>query len=207
MSKKNIFLKAFLAGIMIGIGGTVYLMLGRGILGTLLFAVGLFAICTLDYYLFTGKVCYALDNDGEYILNLSFIWLGNIFGTYFVSLIEHFTRQYKDLKAIASYAVETKLNDNLLSIFFLAFLCNILIYLAVEEYKSNKHELGKYLGIIFGVVVFIVCGFEHCVANMYYFSIADAWSFKALLYILVMTLGNACGGLFIPLIKKFIKEK
>ena len=76
---------------------------------------------------------------------------------YFVSLIEHFTRQYKDLKVIASLSVETKLNDNLLSIFFLAFLCNILIYLAVEEYKSNKHELGKYLGIIFGVVVFIVC--------------------------------------------------
>lgn len=206
MNKKDVFLKAFLAGIMIGIGGTVYLMVG-GIIGALLFAVGLFAICTLDYYLFTGKVCYSLENDGEYIFNLSFIWLGNIFGAYFVSLIEHFTRQYKALNEAATFVVNNKLNDNLLSIFFLAFLCNILIYLAVEEFKSNKHELGKYLGIIFGVVVFIVCGFEHCVANMYYFSIADAWSFKALLYILVMTLGNACGGLFIPLIKKFIKEK
>lgn len=206
MNKKDIFLKAFLAGIMIGIGGTVYLMVG-GVLGALLFAIGLFAICTLDYYLFTGKVCYCLDNDGDYIFNLSFIWLGNIFGTFFVSLIEHFTRQYHTLKEVATLIVNNKLNDNLLSIFFLAFLCNILIYLAVEEYKNNKHELGKYLGIIFGVVVFIVCGFEHCVANMYYISIADAWSFKALLYILIMTLGNACGGLFIPLIKKFIKEK
>ena len=50
-----------------------------------------------------------------------------------------------------------------------------------------------------GVIVFILCGFEHCVANMFYFSAANMWSGKALLYMLVMTLGNACGGVIIPL--------
>ena len=82
----------------------------------------------------------------------------------------------------------------------------MLIYLAVEEYKSNPHEIGKYLGILFGVVVFIICGFEHCVANMYYISIADLWSLKALLYVFIMTIGNACGGLLLPLVKRGINN-
>ena len=50
----------------------------------------------------------------------------------------------------------------------LAVFCNVMIYIGVEGYRSNPHELGKYLALFFGVCVFILCGFEHCVANMYY---------------------------------------
>ena len=52
--------------------------------------------------------------------------------------------------------------------------------------------------------VFILCGFEHCVANMYYFSVAGMWSGKTLLYLLVMTLGNAVGGVVFPVIRRVI---
>ncbi len=55
-----------------------------------------------------------------------------------------------------------------------------------------------------GVMVFILCGFEHCVANMYYFSVAGMWSGKTLLYLLVMTLGNAVGGVVFPVIRRVI---
>ena len=51
-----------------------------------------------------------------------------------------------------------------------------MIYIGVEGYRSNPHELGKYLALFFGVCVFILCGFEHCVANMYYFTMGGAWS-------------------------------
>jgi formate/nitrite transporter FocA (FNT family) len=77
-----------------------------------------------------------------------------------------------------------------------------MIYIAVEGYRTIPHEVGKYLAILFGVTVFILCGFEHCVANMYYFTVGKAWSAKAALYILVMTLGNALGGVSIPLLRK-----
>ena len=76
---------------------------------------------------------------------------------------------------------------------------SILMFIAVDGFKNNPHEVGKYIGIFLGVTVFILCGFEHCVANMFYFSAANAWSGKALLYLLVMTLGNTCGGVSIPL--------
>ena len=83
-----------------------------------------------------------------------------------------------------------------------AIFCNLLIYIAVENYKNNPHPLGKYMGIMMGVIVFIVAGFEHCVANMFYFSVANAWSLHTCLYLLIMTLGNLVGGVLPELAKK-----
>lgn len=71
-----------------------------------------------------------------------------------------------------------------------------------ESYKNNPHPLGKYMGIMMGVIVFIVAGFEHCVANMFYFSVANAWSLHTCLYLLIMTLGNLVGGVLPELAKK-----
>ena len=82
-----------------------------------------------------------------------------------------------------------------------------MIYIAVEGYKSSQHEIGKYLAIFFGVTVFVICGFEHCVANMYYFTVGQAWNLNTALYLLVMTAGNAVGGIFIPLMRKLIDLK
>ena len=105
----------------------------------------------------------------------------------------------------AAAVCQTKLGQGLLSAFILAIFCNIMIFIAVEGYKSIPHELGKYLAIFFGVTVFVVCGFEHCVANMYYFTVGKAWSMETGLYLLVMTAGNALGGVSVPLLRKMIK--
>ena len=102
----------------------------------------------------------------------------------------------------------TKLGDSLLSVLVLAIFCNILIYIAVEGYRSIPHELGKYLAVFFGVTVFVVCGFEHCIANMYYFTAAGAWfgsgagMTNPFVFILVNTLGNVVGGLLIPAVTR-----
>ena len=76
----------------------------------------------------------------------------------------------------------------------------------MDGYANNPHELGKYLSLFFGIVTFILCGFEHCVANMYYFSMAGAWSLKTLGYVLVMTLGNAAGGVLLPLLRAWYRK-
>ncbi|MCM1441307.1 MAG: formate/nitrite transporter family protein, partial [Roseburia sp.] len=94
-----------------------------------------------------------------------------------------------------------------LSLFILGVLCNILIFIAVDGFKNNPHELGKYLSLFFGVTVFILCGFEHCVADMFYFTAAGAWSADALVRLLVITLGNAVGGVLLPLCREWLKEK
>ena len=201
------FTGGILAGISISLGGTVFLLCDSKIVGALFFTVGLFCVCVFGFNLFTGKVCYVFDNDIKYALMLPVIWLGNLVGALFTAVIEKFTRLAPDLTEKAASVCETKLSQGLLSAFILAFLCDIMIYIAVEGYKSSQHEIGKYLAIFFGVTVFVICGFEHCVANMYYFTIGNAWSWNAALYMLVMTLGNAVGGVFIPLLRKIINGK
>jgi len=65
--------------------------------------------------------------------------------------------------------------------------------------------VGKYLAVFLGVIVFILCGFEHSIANMYYFAVAG-WTLKALGYLGLMILGNAVGGVCIPLCVKLVKK-
>ena len=206
MNTLIVFAYSVLAGVAISLGGTANLSVDNRVIGAFLFAVGLFTICTFALNLFTGRVIYVLEKDRRYALNLLPIWLGNLLGTFLTAQAELLTRHGALLQERAIALCQPKLNDSIVSIFILSVLCNILVCIAVDGFKRNKHEVGKYLSIIFGVMVFILCGFEHCVANMYYFSVAGMWSWKTLGYVLVMTLGNALGGLLIPALR-LLKEK
>ena len=123
--------------------------------------------------------------------------LGNFMGAYAVGRVMLFTRFKDSLLTKAVTVANLKLNDNLLSIFILSMFCGMLIYIAVNCYKKINTEIGKYFPIFLCVMVFILCGFEHCVANMLYFTVAQAWSWNTLLYVLVMVLGNSVGSIII----------
>lgn len=196
------FVPAVMAGICIAVGGTVFLSLESKVLGAFLFTVGLFSICVNGFNLFTGKVGYALSNPPSYLVYLLNVWLGNLVGTWLVATLLSFTRVGSALQAKAAALCEVKLADSALSVFVLAIFCNLLMYIAVDGFKNNSHEVGKYLGLFMGVVVFILCGFEHCVANMFYFSMANVWDLHTLCWLLIMTAGNAVGGLLIPTARK-----
>ena len=205
MKTLKTFVSGVLAGMSIGFGGVVFLSLDNRIIGAALFTIGLFTVCTFGLNLFTGKVCYALENSKSYNLALPIIWLGNLVGTGITALIVNFSR----IDGISEKAAElcaTKLDDSILSLFLLGVLCNIFIYIAVEGYKNNPHELGKYLSLFFGVMVFILAGTEHCVADMFYFWLSG-WSVDAVLRILVITLGNAAGGILFRTLHRFISSK
>lgn len=195
------FLYAIMGGICIALGGTAYLCTENNIIGAFLFTIGLFTICTMGFNLYTGKVSYAFENKLTYIAELIFVWLGNLAGTAFAAWLLGLTRIGSDIAGKAVKICSTKLNDNLLSMFVLAIFCNLLIFIAVDEFNTNKHIAGKYLGLLFGVVAFIFCSFEHSIADMFYFSVAGLWSLKTLGYLIIITLGNAVGGLLVPAIR------
>ena len=202
----EILIKSILAGIMIGIGGTIYLSLDNKIVGSILFAIGLFIIVVYSFNLYTGKMGYLINNfTKKYIRELIITLIGNFIGTFFVGFVLRYTRIYTSISDKAKGLVDIKLNDTLISILILSFFCGILMYLAVNTYKEVK-DIGKYLAVFLGVIVFILCGFEHCIANMYYFSVSSTWSLNTLLYLLVMILGNSLGGILIPLCNKVIKK-
>ena len=203
MNRFKVFLSAVLAGLCVGFGGLVYLQVENRVFGAALFTIGLFFICSLGFHLFTGKVCYVFRNDRDYALNLPLIWLGNLLGTGLTAGAASLTRSVSLLRENAMALCQVKLGDGLLSLFFLGMLCNIFIYLAVEGYARNPHELGKYLSLFFGVMVFILAGTEHCVADMFYFWMAGAWSGRAFLCVLVISLGTAVGGILFATLHRF----
>lgn len=190
------FLNAVLAGIAIGIGGVVYLGLENRIAGSLLFTIGLYGIVLNHLDLYTGKIGYAVNHSPGYLIEMGATWWGNLCGAVLVGTMVAFTRLKTAEAAMKLCAV--KLDDTCLSVLILSVFCGILMYIAVDGYKSVKNPVILFLG----VSVFILAGFEHCIANMFYFTIAGAWSAKAVGYILLMTLGNSMGGMLIPLVIK-----
>lgn len=191
---------------MIAIGGTVFLSIENKVIGTSLFSIGLFGVLIYSLNLYTGKIGYLITNFNlKYVKELAITIIGNFIGACSVGFILRYTRIYDNIYSKALILANTKLNDNLLSIFILSIFCGLLMYFAVNGFKKQT-DFGKYLVVYLGVAVFILCGFEHCIANMYYFSVADIWSLKTLGYTGIMVLGNSLGSFIIPLCNLVIKE-
>ena len=218
MKKKSaLFLYAILAGFCIGLGGMVFLKLkdafpGGNVVGALLFTIGLFTVCTRGYALFTGKACYLFDNRlPAYLGDLVLIWVGNLLGVMLLAGLEGLTSMTGEagIQTVAAGLVEGKMAASYLGLFVLGILCNIFIFIAVDGYKNNPHQVGKYLALFLGVSIFILCGTEHSVADMYYWAVSGVLydqPGESFLRLLVISLGNVVGGIFFHLVEKW-KER
>ena len=214
----GLFLYAILAGFCIGLGGTVFLKLkdafpGGNVVGALLFTIGLFTVCTRGYALFTGKACYLFDNPlPAYLLDLLVFWVGNLLGAMLIAGLEHLTGMVggeTGIDATAAALVEGKMGATYLGLFVLGILCNICIFIAVNGYANNPHQVGKYLALFLGVSIFILCGTEHSVADMYYWAVSGVLydqPGESFLRLLVISLGNVVGGIFFHLVEQW-KER
>lgn len=217
MSENSFFVRsgktlinAVLSGIFIGIAGTVCLACRSFTLGAFLFSFGLLMILCNGFKLFTGAVGYlAVQNKASflpYLWTLLVIWLGNLAGCFLVGSAIRMTRSATALGIVnkAAAMCEVKGADTPSSLLILAFFCGILMYLAVDTFKRQEvAPVIRLITVILCVSVFILSGFEHCIANMYYFSVAGAWNTKMFLLLLLMTLGNSLGGMFLPAADKF----
>ena len=205
MKAVRTFAYGVMAGFFVSIGGTAFLSIENRVVAALFFTTGLFAISNYGFNLFTGKVCYLLDNGPGYLWDLALIWLGNLGGTLIATALLGLTRVHPALAETAAPLVAAKLGDGLLSVFVLSVFCNVLIFIAVDGYRIIPDALGKYLALFLDVAVFAISGFEHCVANMYFISLTGSWSADAVLFIIVNTVGNSLGGLLVPAVKKIFK--
>ena len=199
MKKLADFLYAIMAGAFIDMGGVVFLSLNNKIVGAFMFSLGLFAVCTLKYNLFTGKVGYLFCNDVKtYLPWCLMVWVGNLVGSIIVAELVRLTRVAPGIIEKSTKLVQVKADDTLISLFVLGIFCNIMVVHAVDQYLNNPHEIGKYLGIIMSIMVFILCGFEHCIADMFYIQMARMWNSQTIIALIVITLGNVLGGILIP---------
>ena len=82
-----ILLNGIYAGIMIAVGGTIYLSIANQVVGAILFAIGLLTICVYKMNLYTGMIGYLLENKLGYLKTLIFTLLGNLLGTIITALL------------------------------------------------------------------------------------------------------------------------
>ena len=205
MERARQLVSAILAGMLIGMGGTVFLSQSNPVVGSFLFAIGLYTIVAFQLHLFTGKIGYTPFQKPIYIIELAITWFGNLLGTGLTALMVKNSRIGAPLVEKVLGVAQTKLSDNFLSIFLLAIFCGMLMFIAVDCYRNVQGSTLKFIGVFVPVMVFILSGFEHVIANMYYFSLAGAWSAHCVMSIIVMTIGNAVGGMLIPMYLKIFK--
>ncbi len=189
---KNLML-GIVAGILISIGGSVFLASDNKYAGAVLFTVALLCICIRGYGLYTGKIGFlVLSHKKEDISSTFLALLGNFIGTLVCGLAVRFA-----IPALGDKALEMctlKLAQTFPSTLIRGIFCGILMYLAVAIYRENKNIVG----ILFCVPVFIISGFEHSIADLFYFSASGIVSIQATGFLWTVILGNTIGGMLIP---------
>lgn len=194
------YIRGVSAGLCISIGGLVYLSCDIKYIGALLFSVALLTICMFTLSLYTGKVGYMAESHTKKdFLGLLGCLLGNLTGCVGFGFISSlvFTKQAEAARIIC----EAKLAQSIPEALIKAFFCGVLMYVAVWIYKSK----GSVAGIFVCVPVFILAGFEHSVANMFYMSVAGLYSINSLAYVMLIVVGNSIGGLFVPVMEKLAR--
>ena len=206
----NTLILATAAGLCIGVGGIVFLMQENKFAGAFLFAVGLLTILVFKLNLFTGMVGYLTERMAEkswgYLITLALVWTGNFLGTAAAAGLIRLTRIGDGIAAKSEMLVQTKIDDSWYSLLILGVFCGLLMFIAVDTYKKNieKKDFLCCIAVFMGVMVFILAGFEHSIADMFYFVLSGRLK-DAIPALLLITLGNAIGGNLIPIVQKLTK--
>ena len=239
MPAGRMFVAAMLAGAFIGFGAMFFCLFTSDSSlpfavqragGGACFCLGLVLVLCCGAELFTGNslmVCSLFSKKigaGQLARNWAIVWLGNLAG----SLVVVFLVCASQMGAMNGGAVGTTMVNVASSkaslapatIFAKGILCNVLVCLAVWIGFSARSVVDKVLGIFLPITAFVACGFEHCVANMFFLPTgllmksagfgtavanAGALDVTAILYNLsAATVGNIIGGVLVGLAYWFV---
>lgn len=191
-----------LAGILIAIGGSVFLACENRYVGATLFSVALLCICYKGYGLFTGKVGFLPEQHDKVAWTVVLTaLLGNLIATcLFGWAVRYALPQLGD---VAQTVCEAKLTQLWPQTAIRGLLCGVLMYLAVSIFRDHKTTAA----IFFCVPVFILSGFEHSIADMFYFAASGIVSWQACGFLWCVILSNAVGGVLLPLLTMLTKEE
>ncbi|MBQ7688771.1 MAG: formate/nitrite transporter family protein [Clostridia bacterium] len=185
------------AGVLITIGGAVFLACENRVIGAVLFSVALLCICLKSYSLYTGKIGFIPEKHDKEAFSVLLLGLfGNAIGTVAGGYVIRFA--LPALGETARTICQGKLEQSFLQTLIRGFFCGILMYLAVSIYRDKQ----KIVGILFCIPVFILSGFEHSIADIFYFAASGVVSLQAFGFIWTVILGNTLGAMLLPLLQR-----
>ena len=206
MKYLKVLLFGIFAGLAIGLGSLVFTIVstyaksvGGQIFASALFSIGLILVCTLGLQLYTGKVGVVFDDREklkENAINLPIMLVGNAIGAFALGIICHFIfMNVPDIAVRILKISEGKTGSD--TVFLQGIFCGALVYIAVYFFKNLQNYAMKIIGIITAVTLFVYCGFQHCIANMFYFGMAFNWNIDMLWNLLIVILTNSVGALLV----------
>ncbi len=198
-------------------------------LGACIFPGGLTMVLLAGSELFTGNALLVIPflekevSLGGILKNWVFVYIGNFIGSILVACAIVFSHQVgmfdNGLAVSIISTAATKCSLSFSDAFIRGIMCNFLVCIAVWISFAAKDVANKIIGLFFPILIFVICGFEHCVANMYYISAGllaktnpiymeaakaagvnlDALTLKGFLVdnMIPVTIGNILGGLFV----------
>lgn len=188
----NLLKKSILAGILIGLGGFAFLSIDNKIIGSTLFSFGLISVVLLGQKLYTGIIGYAKWSER---LSVIIVLVGNFIGS---ALMGVMCSPFINL--LSTYVITNKLNTTIPNMFIKSIICGMLIYLAVELYKHKQNLLC----LIFPIVIFILSGAEHCIANIFYCFASMNFDVRMIHFIPICIIGNSVGSIIIRMLQNNI---
>lgn len=183
----NVIKKSILAGMFIGIAGFEYLT-NQTVIGAILFSFGLVGIIHYQLNLFTGMAGFVGWKEIPVLIP---VLINNIIGCFIIALIVHCSSL--PVQDVAQAILFKRLELGLLNGFLLSVLCGFIMTTAVTFARRDQ-----YLPLLFGVPVFIICGFPHCIADIFYYLCVpiSLWSehlSEILSFYGIIVLGNFVG--------------
>ena len=175
--------KSCLASLLIACGVAIQLTIGNP-LGAFLFAFGLLGVCVLEANLFTGKAGYLWKKEP---FNLFIILIFNLVSGWIIGFLLGIANNSLVIEAENRIATW----DFSINFFIKSIFCGIIMYIAVETFKRKN-----IMGIFYGVPLFILCSFQHCIANIIILGIAKTFSFT----IFIAIIGNLIGSIIMNLL-------
>ena len=163
---RKTIIDSILAGICISLGGVVFLKVG-GIVGAVLFSFGLISVVCYKMKLYTG-VSGFVETKQDWI-ELPVVIIGNIVGCALVAAA--IKTAIPELVENANKIVESRLDKGFGNVMLLAVFCGFIMTTVVNFARQKN-----WLPLLFGIPLFIMCGFVHSIADAFYYTLAMEWS-------------------------------
>lgn len=161
----NLFKSSIFAGIAISIGCMIYLTLG-GVIGTIAFSFGLLTVVHYKSALYTGYCgfiqLFGKGTHAQTWIDVLTVIGGNILGCLIAAICAHLAGL--PILETGLTLVSARLDLSLIEVFFRAIGCGLIMTTAVKFARENK-----FLPLLFGVPLFICCGFLHSIADSFYY--------------------------------------
>jgi formate/nitrite transporter FocA (FNT family) len=204
------------AGVAIAIGGTASLLacnlmsgLWGKFVGAVLFSLGMFTVITYGLKLFTGMVAGIPTMGVKNMWQLPVCFIANTIGVVLFAVIVRYSFIGEQVCSQAQTIISGKFDSDLwaLKTFLSAIACGLLITFSVwsPRYVGSK-KLSASVGVMFPIIVFVFCGFDHSVADVFYLCLSGTVTLQAVGYVLLAILGNIVGGVLFPLVMLFIDK-